>query len=514
MSPLAQQMMELHRNELGKYALHDLVSILPSVQYQRPGAKFWPQGSSFTDHGGLVRFACTEFVRHAVLWSAPFPRPGPNSVAPPRRSLNLGRLKASLDLRVELEEVDEQVIKTDGLEAGIYPLLSPQAGFSRSHAYRVGQAVWMFEHAVQSRARRTPNTFKADAIRATITETLGMTLLQFVTCVQLLLSRSVSSNPTIDSGHLYLTPETIDSFGAVLVGSQPNRASADPLLAKVFDFLAASPSMHAKALAQGNDADVLRRNTLLHQKPILLPFLNNSALGIAPVPSLLAEYLYEPLTDALFAACRARGLTTDFHLLFEEYVGLALQRHSPPMTKWLHENEVLQKDTKVVDWCAQFGDRLVLVEAKRGWFAPSDRHELKSEKWETFARNAFKAVEQAADFVDAVNAGRVPALKPTKKAVVLVVVNGDAKVNPLPRLRDELRARAHHLCPGLHVVLIHLDQFHSLLATWLSRDAAWLADVLLGTKNTGGAVLDDDLVYDNPGPLWREFLGLFPNTDK
>lgn len=260
----------------------------------------------------------------------------------------------------------------------------------------------MFGDALKSRRLRLGNgpSFRADALSQLIERELGMSVAHLVGCVQMLFARSASENPTLDAGRLYLSPEVVEHFAPWLVAFAEVRPLCSSRLARAFRLLAASKTeMHAAMVAEaGVDSEIalLQCPTPLQRHPILLPFSNTRALGVAPVPHLLFEWLYEPLIDLLHSACRASNLVFDFNQVFEEYIGILLTRHSPASLRWLHEHEVKPTTGTVVDWCAELPSHVVLVDAKRAWLDPGSRHRLDAGEWDQFHRTLLHGVRQGA----------------------------------------------------------------------------------------------------------------------
>lgn len=481
---------------------------------------FWPRTSSFASSSAHVSYACAELTRQALLWSPSLALEGVKGVAfasDRRKVQSLGLLISNaLAMRLEFDSAEVRLDGTVDIESVLFPHLGSQAQHMRSFAFRGAQAIWMFQHAVDARLRRSLGKAANEVkrLQRALEEELQMSVPEFVGCIWLLYARSNSETPAIDVGRLYLTPEILDEVAPWLAATRQDATLRTPLLAKVIAQLARTQAEFVAAMRQSRqpetdgDDDLLVGPSPLSTHPIVLPFSNTRALGVAPVPRLLLDYLYEPLIDRLYQVAVGLNLTRAFNELLEDYVGLVLNRYSPVTIRWLSESEVMPPQGNVVDWVAEFRSHLLLFEVKRAWLSPAAYHRLNQSDWASFEATLERAVRQGSGFLRQVRAGAVPALRAgrDKKPVLVVVLGSDIRITPgTRRVRAQMSELAHRLAPGLGVVFLGLDQLHALLNGWQKRDVDWLAVSLDRCSKADGAGIDAFLDQTASGPMWRAF---------
>lgn len=509
------------RTAVGRWPLAQLLAELPRIQYGEFDRANWPSQSFLKDaEPHAIRLACSELARQALLWARQCPRPEAEArLKATDRDLAL-LVSNALALRLELDPPPPGVAGVE-LSTLLYPFFAPQAEYMRNFGFRGSQARWMFIESLRVFGNRSAdNHDRAVRLRQAFEAELSMSLDQFCWCVEFLFARSISATPFVVSDALYLSKEIVNSLGSLLVGVPPHGLVETPALAVAFSQLAQDACAHRASYQSETLPDrLLRRMNPLGQRPIVRPYSEKASIGVAPVPHLLFEYLYEPLTTRLFRAAQGCGLNSVFHLLFEEYVGLLLQRHAPVGSRWFHESELLATRVpavtvvkgadRVVDWCCEFRDHFVMVDAKRAWLDPEARHRLDEGDWTSFRKTLRDVVDQAAKFWQSVVDGRLPQVKTakSKQPLLLVALSSDARMVPgIESIVSDLVVDVGQKCPVLKVAVVWLDQLHALLATWHEREHDWLP-VMLESVGVGFAgALNSELLEGVRGPLWDDAL--------
>lgn len=518
------------REDFGRTLLGDLAFSLnrASVAWdngdERP-ARIGPPGSALltlNPRNPAYRWAAGECLRQGVLWSPVGARAGavqlPNGVSEPERILRLVHRATSAQL--DVVPSDSAVLETSGAWDFLFPTWSPQYLMARSSALRIGQALWMFRDAPRRRKERDAS-FPLEPLQRSYETALGMSVEDFVGLVLLLYGASVSERPVL-TPTLYVDAATAERFGVI---SQP----ADGLLfrshvATMLRLLGASrqemlawmaDSIEGESATPPSELDLLRAPNPLHRFPLLRPLTDDPDRYIAPVPSTLLEWLYEPMVNHLYGSLSAdRTLRKPFALAFEEYVGLVLDAYRASGPPWLHEDQLRPRSGgAVVDWARPFGNSLVMVDAKRCFIEPLARYRLHPSDWETLETGLRRGVEQAAEFMRSVSDGKVAPLGAGtgRQPIVILVSQGDtAVIGMQKRIEKDLAELGAAKLPGMKVILLSLDQLQHVATNWQERGDGWLEQLLLRIADEGRSIIAKEAPHRATGPLWHEVQRLFP----
>jgi hypothetical protein len=458
-------------------------------------------------------WAAAETWKQAALWSPPFSF---NSSivfrdAPVDR---IGKLVHHASAAyLEVCNGDPTALANGALTDFVFPIFAPQFMLTRYSSLRIGQALWMFEDAPKRRVQRVHN-FPAAELARVFATALGMPLIDFIRGVFVLAGHSMNKG-VIDSG-MYLDAADAEAAGLTVKVNGVYRSALPEVLAHI----SASPS-EARAwiatqlsAAPDDDRALLAGPNPLLQFPLARPFRNDPTRAIAPVPDRVLEWLYEPMIDTLFKVTSKTPLQSAFSALFEEYVGMVLDAHAPDGGPWLPESALGHgiQGQPVIDWARDFGDVVVLVDAKRTFIEAAKRHRLDPSDWKNFEKELKKAARQGAGFWRLAKSGMVPALRPssTAKPVLAVVTESDSFIyGNQERIETALTQEARNLEPDLKVVVLSLDQLQQLAVAWRTRDSAWLPTTLNAVADKGRGLLRDVAPHKPDGPLMDAVERLF-----
>jgi hypothetical protein len=519
---LEQPMWLTLKEDTGRVSLHAMAWALNRLNLSWDDGDEWPARVGLPASGlGMMpamnpayRWATAEAMRQGILWAKVCPMEGTDH---PLVSLDqIARLvhRAAI-AHLELVPADIARVEAGGsISDFVFPGFAPQFLLSRSSALRTGQAIWMFDEAPARRAARIP-AFPSGALRDCFTRALGMPVRDFVRILMLLYGASNSAKPML-MGDMYRD----QAAGAGLRLWTEENGVRRSRLPNVLEILAATPAKMQKwmtsaaRLADGAAIhELLYAPNPLLRFPLVHPFLGDADRCFAPVPSLLLEWLYEPLIGYLHDSLPRDLQCPHYGHLFEEYVGMLLDRHAPGGARWLSEVELGPVGGgKVVDWARAFSDTVVLVDAKRCFIDPAKRYRFDADDWKSLEKGLTAGVEQGAAFWKSVRRGDVPALAIAKqcKALLVLVSEGDTSlVGNQEEIEASLKTLAETRCPGMTVLLLSLDQLQHLMINWLVADLEWLPATLWEIAARGRKHVEEAAPHRAEGPLFDAVADIF-----
>lgn len=476
-----------------------------------------PRDSSFHDmeaRNPAYRWAASELIRHAVLWSPVYTHGGPLAMNETLRDEVWFHVHISAAAQLEAMPSDVDILKQHGVEDFLHSTFGPQYLFQRSIPWlRVGQALLMFRDAPHRRKRRDPR-FPLEAFEDLVKNALGTDIGRFVAFVVLLYDHSLQPDPILGA----LTWSTQEREIAEKLGlvSRHGHIEISHVPAMLQRMSASPKRMRAWMEEQidhpgASEAELICAPNPLLRYPILQPFFGNNDLSAAPIPSQLLEWLNEPLVHELHEAIRAPSQFTRAHFsqIFEEYVGLLLDACSPDGQRWWNEDEFARlvdaqknKGTRLVDWGRVFTDSMVFVDAKRGFLSPASRYRLDDRDWDSLKKKSLiEGTEQLGSFAR-VYAERNPSLVAHRESIGVIVTQSDsAIIAHWNELRQQLLETSQEY--GITLVLLSLDQFQNLMTNWLEKgEVEWLPNSLRELAAKGRGAIHKIAPPRQSGPLW------------
>jgi hypothetical protein len=441
----------------------------------------------------MFYFAAAETARMALLHC---PKPSFNSplILPVRRT-DWSAIEVLMDHAVHAHLAGqagnpadlEQRLHAQPVHDAFAPFWLPQAIFQRSFEFRIGQALWLYRDAAEQRASRDPR-WPVAAYGEAVHQALGVDIEAFLAALIQLAGRARAA-PLLSP--LRLTPTTATGYDDVVLEKTRAGVLKPSAYASVFELLSGDPrrlndwSLSELAATGGTAGeDPSRGPNPLLRYPLVRCFPDKSDFCVAPVPSMLLEWLYEPLVHQLFETCRKGGFSEkDLSELFEEYVGLLAERCSPPGVRWVPELELrrsLPAGRSVVDWAFVGSETAVLIDAKRAYVRPGARYRSRDEDWRTLRKDMARGLGQATDFWQSIQEGHVPQLRRVvaQAPFALIVTQGDSAYHTA---RNDWRAGVESTIPPdrrLPWVVLALDDYEHLMNGWAGHDEHWLRDAL------------------------------------
>lgn len=409
-----------------------------------------------------------------------------------------------LHLKLPIEPMAEwTALLSSNLMGAMGQIWLRQYVLQRSSPFRLGQALLMYETAVDRRAKRDPG-FDGSAFRLALEKAIGADLRRFLLAVMHVYGHASSAQPNI--AHSTLVPYERRSYDDLL-GQDINGVHV-PAHSAVLERLGATPARMMTwcreqiGAPSTSDADARTRLVApnpLTQFPLVACHPDQTDHYIAPVPGLLFEWLYEPLMD-LVGRTAGPQVAAD---VFEEYVGLVADLCAPDGQRWLHEDEFQDDGGKVVDWARVVGDSVVLIDAKRLYVQPVSRVRWSDDDWRTVKKGICTAIIQAHAFWERVRVGAVAPLKAAKtlRPLVVVVTQGDSTYYASAQdWRAEIQQRVGVEIPW---VAVSLDTYELLMTAWSMNGPAWLATTLSDYTSGAQPRVLAELPRRAEGPIWQ-----------
>lgn len=392
-----------------------------------------------------------------------------------------------------------------------------QRAAQRLKTYRCGQAALLFGDVPVELFRREPR-FPLQELQDALHRVLGCDLLRFLGCMLQIQGKSLGDNPRVSVHNLLPPLDDRRHDGLVLEPTEGGSGLHVPVGGRVLEVLAASPREMADWMRnQVGSAFPDERLWLdgpnpLWRFPLIRVHHEHQDHCVAPVPSLLDDWLYEPMMDTLYEELPRHHRDQILGDLHEAYVGHVANLCDPGHGTWTSGEAVRQtlpRRRLCVDWFRECGDAVVLVEAKRCYVRPTlvDRIPDGGD-WERVEKTLAGAMEQTADFWRSVTDGLVAPLQSaaSKQPVALLVTHGDVDTRVgSSEVVARLRTRVGADLPTIPTVIISLHLFEIVMSAWHQvGDPSWLPQQLLKAASNGTT----DLYRTNPGavgPLWDRF---------
>lgn len=362
-----------------------------------------------------------ETARHAIAWSLRRRHDSPIHIKH-GGELSQSQLEhlmelsvaAQLDLPFHSSDALSR-LRTDPLLDIACRLVLPQHLLQRTSRYRVGQTRLLYDKAPKRRAQRD-NRFPLTEYSHILTSILECELDFFLlSCLQLQ-GISLGDNPRISIQRTVpFNDRRYDTTFYELLES----GIATPFTPTVIEVLSISPQdiiAHAhQQLGRCDEFVMVDCPNPLLTHPLIRPFSDRADYTIAPVPHLLAEWLYEPLIDRLFSRCTRTFTNKHLAEIFEEYIGLIAELCAPDNQPWIHESQLqVGYTSSVVDWAKECGEFVILIDAKRTFMPNVQKYRSLPNDWKTTTKYLIKGVHQAARFWENVKRGQVSSLAAAK----------------------------------------------------------------------------------------------------
>jgi hypothetical protein len=395
-----------------------------------------------------------------------------------------------------------------------------QRAAQRTKTYRCGQAALMFGDVPVELFGREPG-FPIRDLQDALRRALGCDLRRFLGCMLQIQGISVGENPRVSVHNLLPSFHDRRHDGLILELADGRSGLHIPVGGRVLECLAASPrEMEDWIRNQIGSTYPDERLWLdgpnpLRRYPLVRVHHEHQDHCVAPVPSLLDDWLYEPMMDRLYEELPRHHRDQILGDLHEAYVGHVANLCDPGRGTWTSGEAVrltLPRRRLCVDWFWECGGAVVLVEAKRCYVRPTlvDRIPDGGD-WERVEKTLAGAMEQTADFWRSVTDGLVAPLSSaaSKQPVALLVTHGDVDTRVgSPEVVVRLRTRVGADLPTIPTVIISLHLYEIVMSAWhQSGDPNWLPQQLLKAATEG----TKDLYRTNPGavgPLWDRFSEL------
>lgn len=483
-------------------------------------ARAGPDGSALKemDAGSpLMRWAVAELVRHAIMWSpevsADSPLHLPRHLPDAAKIARLVHVAASLNL--ESVETDPSLLDEHGPLAFMHTTIAAQRRIWRPPMYRLGQALLMYRDAIKRRGKRDPR-FAAGAAEDLLNNVLGMEFEAFARLVLLLMAHSIGDVGYIND--VTFAEATGKTDVSARIGLAREGLIVEPRFQRVVRLLSASPAEMVANMARSMGlppeqrppmAAALRAPNPLIASPLLRVYRGNSLRCIAPVPTLILDWLHEPLADLLHAAAAKNDMARNaMALAFEEFVGLALEISDPEHRRfWPEEALPAGEGEHTADWVGVFRRHALLVECKRMFVKPFWLSRAKPDDWKTAKKECLKAIAQTLGTWERIRSGRHPHLGITRnhEPLVLIVAHGDLFHHPFI---EELMAAAREACRfrgvAVPLAVLPLDDFLHVTTEWsLAGDPEWLPNFLLRVAGNGRGAVQALGAIPSDGPYWR-----------
>jgi hypothetical protein len=476
-----------------------------------------------SEHPGLLQWACGETariaLRHCRQPSYALAGETVNQLDPEDlgRLMN-GALRLLTTERFLGSSEAGALIEQGDVFDTISRLLEPQALLQRGSPFRASLPILMYEIALRRRKARD-SAFDMRGLQAKVEEALGCSIRSFALATVQAASHAARSLVTFAG----LVPVQSRAYDETALYANGAEGLLQPVAGHVLRLLSAQP--HTMLEWMRNSHEETKRGTPPRERddertllegpnpllrfPLVQVFRDRPDYCIAPVPSLVQEWLYEPLATFLNESV-APEMRIQLNLVFEEHVGSVLELSSPDGLPWIHERELIPKARgKVVDWAREFDNDVVLVDAKRGFVSLGARYRSVLPEWNSVVEhNWAKAVNQAASFWKNVRAGNVPALTSArnKRPILLIVTLSDGDLRAGRHDVDELIRP--HLTPGdplMPYAVVSIDRLEMIASNWASRDREWLPALLRDASTFGATAAVRDLEFVPGGRLEEAF---------
>jgi hypothetical protein len=425
------------------------------------------------------------------------------------RSLLLATFQAQADVPYLASDYLKTRLRTDPLRFLVPRLFAPQALPQRRSRLRVAHALSMYGDAPKLRSQRD-RKFQLDIFSSALDSALGCDLESFCWICLQIEGRSELAQPHVSAQTLSPPPKDT-RYDGTLVGRSTSSSLLVPKAQLVVATLSSEPTQIIKNMQEGwgetaGPWDFCAPNPLLRH-PLVRVFRDRPDTCIAPVPSLVTDWLYEELAHILWLRLRERGAQSYLYQVFEEYVGIAADRCCPGGEDWLRESELeahLPENVKVVDYAREFDDSVVLIEAKRSNLEHEALHRAGLSDWNNLEKSWSGAISQANSFWEAVQEGHVPVLNGAKAKNPILIVVGHSDTSYLFRggAENEIRARLFKQPASMPTLFLSVDQYELVMDVWSTRDEGWLPRFLLKAAPDQVRTIDE-LALEPPGKLWE-----------
>ena len=340
---------------------------------------------------------------------------------------------------------------------------------------------------------------------------IGCDLNRFLGCVLQIEGQSRSAKPELMISNLLPAGDDRRFDEMVLTPAREGALLQVPVAGTVLRLLSGSPAkmetwMRGEVRGRvPEDRLWLEGPSPLRMFPLVNVHPDRSDHCIAPVPSLISDWLYEPMMKRLFDELPDRNAGQILGDLHEEYVGYLADLCSPDGVAWISDDQIrtsIPQGIACPDWIREFDDAVVLLEAKRSRVRPTlvDRIPDPADK-AAAEKTLFRGVEQVAGLWDAAERGTVPPLRGArgKKPVAVVVTHDDLDVLAGSReVVDRLQQQLPAGLPRVPTVVMSLHLFEVVMTAWHETgDPGWLPEKLLDAAQNGMK----ELASLNPGPV-------------
>lgn len=438
-----------------------------------------------------IRWAAGEAARFSVCCSRIAPSSSDPLLNPCTDAAVAVLVRAAMDLQSTEPHLgsaaDAAALSDDHPMDIVERVFGTQFLMERESPYRLGQAILLYGDSARRRKRRCPQ-FDLAAYETALADLLGCDLQTFLTVLLIVLSLSRGKHPWVST--MSLVPFEIRAFDRTPMYRSTQGPLIVPQVTELLRAMSATPSTMQKwmqdELLQSGETDLERTifkapNPLL-RFPLVQVFGERSDCLLAPVPSLITDWLYEPLVELLYRHVDKR-VDQGFAQVFEEYVGTLLELCSPGCPRpWIYEDELkVDYSGNLVDWAYEFDDVVLLVEAKRSLVDVVKKYTSARQQWESRYKRWAAGIKQATKFWSSVQRGEVGRLHSAigKPAVVVVVTQGAVDLRAGSRFLQSLVGPylSGEISP-LPFVVVSIDRLERVLAAWSHKDINWLAEVM------------------------------------
>ena len=415
----------------------------------------------------------------------------------------------------ERKALFDSVSNREDIRAGV---TGAQRAAQRAQQYRYGHAAILYGEAAARRASRVPSFPYAD-MQGALRTLIGCDLSRFLGCVLQIEGKSRSAKPRLSVSKLLPVGDDRRVDEMVLAPAGEDGLLQVPVAGQVLRLLSGSPIqmeawMREEVRGRVRDDRLwLEGPSPLRRFPLVIVHPDRQDHCIAPVPSLISDWLYEPLMDRLFHELRARlSLRAAGQVLghlHEEHVGYLADLCSPGGGTWISEEEIahsMPNDVRRPDWIREFDSAVVLLEAKRRHVMPTLVDRIPNPAYKAEAEETLvEALEKVAGFWAAVGRGKVHPLRGArdKQPVAVVVTHDDMDVLAGSReIVDRLQQQLGPDLPRVPTVVMSLHRYEVVMTAWYETgDPNWLPEKLLDAAQNGMKALSA-LNPGPTGPLW------------